>query len=802
MSSSHSPAHRSSWSVRLALLALLLPVVTILISQFADSGIRRNFADLTGFWQAVFVFTVFIVPVTALIFVVAKGWWRIAFVLLLVSLVSCPPPVDFDISMTKKESRKLDFSAHGSFCVGTEIYCNDILLGTVPMTITVDELMKKVPHWKPPEQVRYLGKVNLPLYTWIPWDGFIPERQKERRNLDPKRNVRELDESCEFWWNFRNQGATSLGSVTFHSMRRRDDMQSTYRMPNIISFVYPAKYPLFEILLDALVENDYKPSDDWLDFVATHGALLDDLFTDAGQPYHQHLEAVLDMIARRRYGLSDSPTTEECDRAIGRILEENRIKGFISTWKGKVWHSSVAKDFFGDSYYCRDKIVDRTIWQLGPNCEEPLIRRRRATEFGEQANAMRDREALTYLWGQHPFPGGFDESVCYYARHGRGFKELMSSSDPRLVPLLQTMLRDGRYDWEDTSKNVQLKCAALILVDNPMLEPTIRNYIAANTEVFRHREHVLHEILYDFVDCRIRRPEYGWDSEARKNLLDWVINSFPLSGNSKRNFAELTNSISFSFPLETTVNEDGPTIIEAKFIDWYNKNPETSIGDFFAQKIDSDDANETQNALFALALKIIRGRSPLNTERRQQVLRYAWKDALVRKWILKNLADPGFSWMVDTEGQHDSSVYYENSLSMNVPGLTLPLLFESREGKIRLREFRYTDELRRKTLPSFFVPFLAELTESRECVPMVDLLKRVETPEAEVLLEQWSRSSDKRLAEKAEPALKTLQNRLEFQRNKRELYAKILSGVIGPDDLLIPDKPFSWGTKGYDDVGK
>lgn len=773
-------------SVHLALLSLLLPIALLLTEQVFTSESWRGFRDLTFFWQGVLILGGVVAPITGLLLVLVKGWWRIALVLLLGSTVLLAAMDDLRAYTLKKKGLTLDFTAWGSFHAGTEVYCNGVLLGTVPMQISVGELLEKLPRWKPPEQARSLMEIQPPLYTWIPWDGFLPERQKERRYVDPNRDPRELDGSCEFWWCFRYKGAISLGQATGLDVRNQGNTRLSFvTMPRYFSFIHPSKYPLFEILLTELEKSDYQPSNAWLDYVAGHGSSLDELFLRAGQPYRQHLEPVLDALARRRYGLSDTPTPEQCERAVATILEENRDENYFSTWEhGKAWRSHTAKNCFGDSYFCRNEIADRAIRQLGPNCKESLVRKRKTSEFGQSHAAVRDREALTCLWGRYPFSDCFEESVRYYARHGEGFEELMAFDDPRLAPLLQTMLRDRSRELLDRSENIRLKCAALIFIDNPILEPLVRDTISGNVKVFRYQQEELYHLLYDFIQARVRRPEYAKDTKARNDLVDWV-KSFSLSGDYKRNLIHEAAGESWRSTPVYHESESIPPVTTTELTAWSEARPGESIKDFLVKKLEKEGEHALPSLLYVLSREIMYGRSGLEEGLERQILRLAWDDESVRKRLLKAIADFHSTWTVDPKKAHVYGVGYSNSFSRDVPGLTLPLLFEWHEGQARLCEFRYTDEMHRRALPGVLVPYLDELTEARDCGPVVHVLKRVETAEAEALLGKWSRSSDRILAESAEKARESLQKRLEFKRNIPALYEKIISGEIGPDDLLL-----------------
>ncbi len=98
---------------------------------------------------------------------------------------------------------------------------------------------------------------------------------------------------------------------------------------------------------------------------------------------------------------------------------------------------------------------------------------------------------------------------------------------------------------------------------------------------------------------------------------------------------------------------------------------------------------------------------------------------------------------------------------------------------------------------NWLVPMIAELNSKRELNLAVNLLARIDTPEAYELAEKWTTDPDSDIAEAAAEQLKIRDQRAAQRQQQLAQAADLLAGNIKPDDLLPTPTAYTWNGTEY-----
>jgi len=724
-----------------------------------------------------------VLPILMMLLIFFKGYWRLALILLFTAFSVAALHMNAEPTAIPVDQRLIRFEY---FFDGSDIYCNGIHLGTAPLTISVGELKAKVPAWtEPPEQTWFVDGPR-PLYTWFPWDDFIRERSEERYFLDPKQSTLAFDAKSSYWWRFEYQGAKAIcfsrqqGTTNF-------DRMSAYSFGAFAQIVFPSRWARADLLRGVLEADGGKPSQEWIEQVATYPNHFNEVLygTRTGEPLD---DAVLTSIAKRRYGLSETPTAEECDKAIGQIVEESGNVNFYqlfarpqqldesdSSYAYSVGYLNA--NHFGRSYDLRDIIAKHAIRAMGPACKEPLLRRFRTINNDDLINGMWRVAAILYIMGEYCFPEAFEEVFCRYAVERNGFRELMKYPDERLIPFLETLLAPEidifQSDYYGHTKFQ--KASAVVSIENKLLEPTIRAYLAEMLPRCEHQSVSL--LLFAYADMRM-----NFDWTDRKEIAEW-IESLRVEGRHKT-FAlqKLRTLPEEEKTLGQSVVSDGlltQKLTEASLLEWIERNPDRMIEDLLVE-LDPALLDEAETLKPFVLEKVIRRNKP----EAGKIIRLLWKQSENRDEILKAVQEVSGSITVTT---------FDADGNPRERRVRLPGTYTS----LNLADGGFQSIKPKERLPEYFVALFDELDDPRTCVPLPSLLSDVETPEALALLTRWSASDSSLLARRASESLEHLSLRMKLKDDRRRLFNDLVAGKITPDDLLLPTKPLVWDGERY-----
>lgn len=789
------------WPVRLAMLAVLAPLFVAFLYGYwnaTDTFEDRHRHSMKVAWDNLgMVFAFLVVPAAGAVFIFLKGYWRFGIVAML-SVFFLYGFFGDKPGERNDDHVKINLSVYA--LPGTEVYCNGVKIGETPLEIRVGELKARVPRWTSPPEQRWYVDGEYPIYTWIPWDHFLRDRYEKRNILGDADAIKRFDAGSEFWWSFRYKGSTAIGCKTGSDIGQRDFGDGYFHSNNAFSLVFPSKFLLHDLLLAELRENSrdskvWNPSDAWIDFVAKKGKLLDGFFeqlavgTRETMPY----DPVLDTVARRRHGLSESPTPDECERLIQDVLDGERDRSSNRFTHDAVYGHSLSTEhmsLFGESYRCTDPLLDRALRQMAGACCEPLLRRCRAGEL-ESDDDDSVSNALLYMLKLHPFPEFFEEMVRFYAMESRGFTTLTAFDDPRVAPLLETFLQREPL-FRDLPRGA--KCQALLMVENPLLEPVVRDYFARELPEIRN-EYETKALLDAFVQTR-----WGRDKSRREELARWV-EQLRIKGTCKVDALAMLKAPDDFDPdriqlLYAPVGNEEPASFAWKELVRRVKKapPEESIKVIFTELFDDSDPDKIGMAINALAGGSRFMDDDADTE---AVFRKIWEDGYESSLLL-GMINQSFVW--ETEPTSTITTYGgTTNLQRNfrIPGSYVSL----QQSNTHINDFPHGGQTLRTRLPVYFVSLFAGLTKANDRINAARLLVYVDDPSAAALLESWEQDArderHKRLRKVLETAREIQGYRMAIKKNLHELFGKLCDDEITPDDILPARSGFVWDGERY-----
>ncbi len=774
---------RFPWALRLTLLAVVSPLFVVLASSAWETR-HHGFDPLECFAGLV-------IPLATLAYIFIKGHWRLG----LVTMLSCFVLYGFfgnNENERNDDQVKIDLRYPGP--VGTEVYCNGVKIGEVPMEIRVGELKAKVPVWTaPPEQRWYVGG-DVPVYTWIPWDHFIRTRYDARGILGDAEEIRRFDARSEFWWSFRYKGSTAIGCKTNNDVNSMDFDRTSFEASGALSLFFPTRYLLHDLLLaelraDSKGRKEWNPSPEWIDFTAHRGQLVDQFFEQLAPGVREikSYDPLLNAVARKRHGLSQPATVEECERLLRDIVETEKTQSRSRFSTDHIYVYGLDSNntaIFGESYICSDAILGRAIRQMGDACREPLLRYCRE-EFAKDDDYSPETHALLAVLKEYPFPEFFDEMVRFYAMQYKGFSTLTAFDDPRVVPLVATFLRQAPL-FRDLSEGA--KCQALLVVDNPLLEPLIRDYFARNLPEIRREENVS-DLLQVFTINRLN-PEKTPD---RDELTRW-IGKLRVKGTAKVAALEMLKTPPESDPDRIVL----PIVNEDRELPWFSWQElvrrvkdapaDKEFSSIIAELLNDSDPEVVRMAIFQLA----------------QTQRFLDEDADTEMVFRKICQEKG-SWLNILVGMSNQFHLYSMETFTNHRNgrVTIQRAFQVPGSYVLVRQDNtYLSEQSPGTtihqrIPRYFTDFFAELEKPEERLMAAPLLVYVAGPEAAALLESWKETDHKRLRAAVLSAQESHAARDAIRLHHRELFEKLHENKITPDDILPAASVFVWEGNDY-----
>ena len=513
---SPSPHKLKHWLVNGTLLLLLLPGF-LWATWFAyRAGATPLYAATLGG-----------LTLLAAVLVMWRGWVAIPLVLLLLTAIgSRVLPEYASDAYTSTQIRVI--IGERSPISGIDVYCNGVHLGKTPLALDWAEVQKKVERWEtPPRQPaidtfgrpRSDGAFHNARYTWTPWAAYNPFTRLNKKS--PTEWLARAHENSAlfpllpkigYWWRFEKHGHSGLTRLAnFGSgMSGTEGKLKIDANPNV---EYPALSPHVDLLVDALRQNDYAPSERWVEHFFKYRELL---FLE----FHERMESeprlrpALKAVVRAHFSLPENPTQEDCSRVVEQIVELAEERGSFQVPS----MSSMALDIMGHAAapavtrLFKERITTRPT-RRGHRSSGNWVMR-----FYEPCGGLLPLEYAA----KRLRPGELFAPLVYqYGRHDRYFDIVASYRNEKALRLAE------HYLWElqhGSHRRLEARHALDKLVDvrNPELEGAIRR---AFRDLGPQNEHV----VLKFIESRIGAPYVDQDM-----LASWVYHHAPVEERDKK----------------------------------------------------------------------------------------------------------------------------------------------------------------------------------------------------------------------------------------------------------------------------
>jgi len=705
---------------------------------------------------------------------------------------------------------------------GADVYCNGVHLGQLPLTIRVDELVAKVPQWDtPPEQRWYsVTEHGQRLYTWLPWDNFLPERFEASRgffsttgnqniSITPRairarlEALNQHDADSRYWWSFRFGEA----QMAFHRdgnphyLNRPFDRQSTYQLLAAGIPFSPSAGFHAQLLVDVLPELTPEQKADWDRHVVAHWSLLAEPLQNALRQAARHqrrnnneilaelYETALHSTARLMYGLSDPPTEEDSRRLLAAWVAESIEQGTFS----------FAWDWQGNSQQRPPTVRPNVLLpvDIQESMRRPLAEQWRTNKYRYE----RGWAPVAYFSWQHKSPDYFADFARWSAITGKARIALLDNEAPSTAALFRTLLHrrglEHGLTWRTHLYPDQITFYSR--VNNPLVEAEMREYIITALSDPRHTDSSRSRVEQAVIGAIFQR--INRENIDRDELAAWIA-SLPLPASS-RNLALRTlrlrgdDTLTFADQLQQAAGQRVLIETELTLDDVYN---------WFAENPD--------------------GRFPQFLEEQDEHI------------LVSDMSDrgrfghiPGFAII---DGMHGEMLVRQDSMDFgpSVAGglphwFTLALLrSDTPEGNPQIRELIKQIWIRDGFLVeraliqeyginpqwnahsladigSLHLPeYILDLYLSTEWehplewrqhnTDMASLLALCESPKAGTILERWLGEASTTARPRIERSLEIWNTRNTLRQMRMEFFQDLVAGRIGPDDLLLPQPPWVW----------
>jgi hypothetical protein len=829
------------------LLSIFLPILIVvgmnLVDTIKDKTYWENQSLVYGIpttWIGLFFLTL---PLLVGIGIFWSGRWRFPiFVAGTVCLAFFLFVTIFRIEPhTPPDKRIIHWYANTNIPAGTDVYCNGVCLGPIPLKIPVKELVTKVPEWtSPPEQCFY-EEETVQNYTWFPWDDFRKERFLETKELlnfktssgtlspaDRKKQSAKYDADCRYWWRLENNKCQLIGRkrsyTSSHLSYRSYEQVNDYDVTMDDVFSPSAAFHAW-LLVHVLEELTESEKNEWDKHVLKHWSLLSTTLNYTLKNYTlviespkyrsentndmrvKKIETALDSVARLKYGLSDPPTEEECRQLLTNWVNqsiENQQPFVIS-------HSynsySRRRDFFSYSQASitnyETPLIDTAIKLMGETIRKPLAEQWR-TNYYRSENGW---APLLYVSGQDCSKEYFNDMVCYFATTYNGESELLSNQNEHVIPLFRTMMyRKNFLDFvkPDAKRYEQSMTDSIIFyghVDNPLLEATFCEYIVhvlSDSKFQKIDREILNNIVVRIISERIWR--------MNKDELTVWINSLPLEQTSKDllfrksmimfkradkttiGFATLQGASGLEIEIEMKKNLE-------KVNRWFAENPDGTLHQFsrtFADDFELRNKLNTQKnykAYYTTPTKNPTHVIPLEGNFVENIS--PTEDRLPQDLVTTLLQRN------TPETQKTIKQLCNNEVDR---GIVLAAII-SKYSPVRLdyRTFFSSEYLFYASInyPDYILDIFETLNEE-ERAELIPGLALCPSPRVEQILEKWSQTDDEMLKQKITHSLKIRQQRKMIREQSKKLFHELIEEKIQPDDLLVPQTLWVWKDGKYE----
>ena len=524
-----NPANRKLLNV--TLLVILAPLYAVVLFT-PHTGILRKLADC---WYQGTPFAAPLLYVFLLGCVASIVWllWRGALVgsifVLLVTMV-----VNGVVGSYASADKRYELSiGAGRPVLGIDVYCNDVHLGKTPLTISEAEFNEKVTPWDtPPDQpILKVDRDNSnDRYSWakfsyVPLDVF--EMNKERppdhfrySRHNSEETLADIKASCS-WWRFEKDGCVGLTQLAnFSDGDGGASGRITIRVnPNI---TFPSAPEHLSLLLAQLAQDNYQPTQAWIDHFLKYKGLLFLEFHAKAQT-DKKLQPALAALGRCEFQLSTSPTEPDCRRVVDEILRRVHVSGCFTVPSLE----SLAMDRVAQTH--SQPVVDRFLELANLSAGGSAGR----ASSGKWVTYRRSGPAVQLLPLEYATkktsPAQLFDRLVYMSRRGTNMDLLANYPRKELVWLFSQYLRNterqGGHRREARIDEALRVCAQ---IRNPLLEETLRQFVRDNAGQGHGSDH---SRVGRFLESRINDPAID-----QFQLAAWIGHMAPLDDRYKLGF--------------------------------------------------------------------------------------------------------------------------------------------------------------------------------------------------------------------------------------------------------------------------
>ena len=706
---------------------------------------------------------------------------------------------------------------------GTDVYCNGVHLGQLPMKIRVDELIAKVPPWDtPPEQRWYDNSApDQMLYTWLPWDDFIKERfiaSKELSEAHQSRNISNVpravrawraavnkhEADTRYWWSYTLgdvQLTVSRGENPYY-LNRPFEKQSNYYPNSAGHPSSPSAGIHAQLLVDVLPELTPEQKADWDAYVLKHwrhiggdlgGSLLRaSRRRDENDPLYKLYDTALYSTARLQYSLSDPPAESEARRLLADwVADDPNPFRFQYDYTDRYTSSSMP-------FVSGNKLIPADIHEV---MRVPLAEQWRKNKYRLEPGWA----PVAYFSGMNKSSDYFSDLARFTATTNHIRMILLENESPLTVPLFRTLLyRRGLGNFMIRQIHFysnQIKYYAQ--VNNPLVEAEMRDYIAHALSDPDHTEGTRRDVntaVSGAVFNRINRNNIDKD-----DLAAWTA-SLPIPPSSKNlalrtlrirrdsglTFADrLQQASGRSVLIETELTLDDMT-------NWFAENPEGNLYQFIGEQEEnitvSGVANNVDSRYFAVAQLADINFDSLFVDRQGRTEQTVWH-GLPRMFVIALLRS-------DTpEGNPQvreliRQIWTRDSLGKMVVASAIADVNIS--VSLRYSDFAYF--MGTNNLPDYILDWLKEEMEDEMFsldTLLAPILALCDSPKAEKILEQWLEKAAELSRSSITHCLEIWRTRHTLQQMKMEFFQDLLAGRMSPDDLFTTQPVWVWSEGTY-----
>jgi hypothetical protein len=615
------------------------------------------------------------------------------------------------------------------------VYCNDVFLGTTPLTISEADFQRQVPPWtNPPVQPRVdwsgmagpASRYSWAKFTYVPQDLFEMHRTWPPDHLRYSRHaeaelLKDFAES-RFWWRFEKNG--SMGLAQTANFGGGGGGGTVYRIHASPQITLPAAARHLQLLLASLRASDYKPGEEWLAHFERNADLLFADFWNAAQADRRFGEA-LEKVLRTRYDIPGQISPADAERvfeAVLRRVEDHRSFVIPSVESETVKLAGRAQPDVLVEFFLRE--LDHSNRGGGMAASENW--RIHYSHLPRNARLFPLRHALAEVQPEKLF-----DALAYHSARGEFLEVIGNYPGEKAARLIEHHLQQARNSKGPRERyRIDSWIDRLSQITHPDLEASARNFVREHGQDRRMRHYVR-----NFVASRVESDQF-----ANDELAGWIVHFAPLDDGEKVRFLAQLRAPAAGHYLQMLAGRNQTFREEVISVLAHSPNPHHD-----RLLIETFEWQRSPRGPGYYSTAVSRALLKTDTQAVREFLEKLWTEE--RAVFLQQFGN------VELEGTH-----------------------------------AHLDWL---------VSSAARLENPKEKRSVVPLLAAINTDPAWALLRDWVEAPDRQLALAAQRRLDLLKEQTEQQVRDLELAGALISGRTHPDDLLPPAEPHVWTEAGY-----